>query len=256
MDLYTNPTILIDVRLMTPRPLFFKAKQGLLAILLFSTPLFGQSEKTVSPSPKLPINSNNHVLQSAQKSVGQPAASSINQQQLERLIQATEKLLAHLQTEENNLYRRVNYFEKPERLDPNSYASKEEVAQWQGLLQQLKQKHDFVAQLYTSFNKDLDTELKRTSANEQLTNRFKQTILEGFPWDTIEKKKQLIADYIDEHGKLLTFYDKNWGSWKTGTKAGKPEFNSPTATNIYNKLRDQIVNTGNEIEQQYKTMSE
>jgi len=96
----------------------------------------------------------------------------------------------------------------------------------------------------------------RTSANERLINQFKQTILEGFPWDTIEKKKQLIADYIDEHGKLLTFYDKNWGSWKTGTKAGKPEFNSPTATNIYNKLRDQIVNTGNEIEQQYKTMSE
>jgi len=256
MDFYTDLTVLIDVRLMTRRSPFFKTKQGLLATLLFSMPLFGQSEKATSPSPKPSINSNNPALRLPQKPADQPAASLINQQQIERLTQAIEKLLARIQTEENNLYRRINYFEKPERLDPNSYASKEEVAQWQDLWQQLKQKHDLVVQLYTSLNKDLDTELKRASANEQLTNRFKQTILEGFPWDTIEKKKQLIADYIDEHGKLLTFYHKNWGTWKTGTEAGKPEFNSSTATDAYKKLRAQIVNTGNEIEQQYKMMSE
>jgi hypothetical protein len=186
-----------------------------------------------------------------------PASDSPQtRQQLERMTKATEKVLNRIQAEENDLYLRVGYFSKAERLNPNSYASKEEIAQWRAMLDQLKQKHDLVAQLYTDLDKDLTAELKATGVNDQNINRFKKLITDGFPWDTIEKKKQLIEEYVDEHSKLLTFYEKNWGMWKPATDLDKLEFTSASAANIYNKLRDQIVSTTSEIQKQYKEMSE
>ena len=177
-------------------------------------------------------------------------------QQLERMNKATEKVLNRIQTEENELYLRVGYFSKAERLNPNSYASKDEIAQWRGMLDQLKQKHELVEQLYADLDKDLTTELKTTGVNEQSINRYKKVITDGFPWETIEKKKQLIDQYIDEHGKLLTFYEKNWGMWKPAKDLDKLEFTSPSAANIYSRLRDQIVSTTSELQKQYKEMSE
>ena len=85
--------------------------------------------------------------------------------------------------------------------------------------------------------------------------RFKKFIMDGFPWATIEKKKSLIADFIDEQAKLLSFYEKNWGTW-SGSDSSKLEFTSASAANIYKKLREQISNTSEEIEKQYKEMSE
>lgn len=178
------------------------------------------------------------------------------QQQLERMNKATEKVLNRIQSEENDLYLRVGYFSKSERLNPNSYASKDEIAQWRGMLDELKQKHELVEQLYADLDKDLTTELKTTGVNEQSINRYKKLITDGFPWETIEKKKQLIDQYIDEHGKLLTFYEKNWGMWKAAKDLDKLEFTSPSAANIYNRLRDQIVSTTSEIQKEYKEMSE
>jgi hypothetical protein len=210
----------------------------------------GPSTTATSPSPAA------SALPTPQNPASKSTPLSVSQQQIDRLSAATEKLLTRIQKEENDLYLRVSYFEKPDRLDPNSYASKEEVAQWKGLLKEMKDKHELVAQLYANLGKDLDNELKQTGENPQLIARFKQTILNGFPWETINKKNQLITDYVDEHGKLLAFYDKNWGAWKPATEAGKPEFGSPANKTAYNKLREQIVATGSEIEQQYKTMTE
>jgi len=190
------------------------------------------------------------------KAPQQADSDQTQQQQLERMNKATEKVLSRIQAEENDLYLRVGYFSRAERLNPNSYASKDEVAQWRGMLDQLKQKHELVAQLYADLDKDLTTELKTTGVNEQSINRYKKLITDGFPWETIEKKKQLIDEYIDEHSKLLTFYEKNWGMWKPTKDLDKLEFTSPSAANIYNRLRDQIVSTTSEIQKQYKEMSE
>jgi hypothetical protein len=190
------------------------------------------------------------------KAPQQADSDQTQQQQLERMNKATEKVLSRIQAEENDLYLRVGYFSRAERLNPNSYASKDEVAQWRGMLDQLKQKHELVAQLYADLDKDLTTELKTTGVNEQSINRYKKLITDGFPWETIEKKKQLIDEYIDEHNKLLTFYEKNWGMWKPAKDLDKLEFTSPSAANIYNRLRDQIVSTTSEIQKQYKEMSE
>jgi hypothetical protein len=55
---------------------------------------------------------------------------------------------------------------------------------------------------------------------------------------------------------LLMFYEKNWGSWTSRADANKPEFTSASAANIYKRLRDQILTTSEEIEKEYKEMSE
>jgi hypothetical protein len=219
---------------------------------------FAQAEQSGSATPSGRTNQDNPALRSPAKQPGKAVRqdSRVNQAQLERLGKAADKVLNRIQAEENDLYLRLNYFEKPDRLNPNSYASREEVAQWQGMLQQLKEKHDLVTQLYTNLGKDLDAELKNADASEELVSQFKKLIVDGFPWDEIEKKKRLIADFIDEQGKLLLFYDKNWGSWIPNADPNKPEFNSASAASIYKRLRDQILSTSEQIEKEYKAMSE
>jgi hypothetical protein len=220
--------------------------------------ILAQAQQTGSPAPKPQTNPSNPATRLSGNTSGTatPKEPSVNPQELDRLTKAADKVLDRIQSEENDLYLRVNYFEKPERLNPNSYASKDEIAQWQGLLQQLKEKHDLVAQHYADVGKDLDAEFRNAGGSEEVVAKFKKFILDGFPWDAIEKKKNLIADFIDEQTKLLMFYEKNWGAWTSTGDANKPEFTSASAANIYKRLRDQILNTSQEIEKEYKEMSE
>jgi hypothetical protein len=239
-------------------PLLVKSFFLVILALASSGTLFAQAEKPGSATPPGRTKQDSPASRSPAKQPGSAARqdSSVSQAQLERLTKAADKVLNRIQAEENDLYLRVNYFEKPSRLDPNSYASREEVAQWQGTLQQLKEKHDLVTRLYADLGKDLDAELKSTSASEELISQFKKLVMDGFPWDEIEKKRKLIADFIDEEGKLLLFYDKNWGSWTPSVDPDKPEFNSASAASIYKRLRDQILSTSEQIEKEYKAMSE
>jgi hypothetical protein len=219
-------------------------------------PLLSEQTQTDGRTGK-PASSDPAVrAQGSQSGLTPAPQTSANPQQLERLAKAADKALDKIQTEENDLYLRLNYFQKPERLDPNSFASKDEIAQWQGILQQLKQQNDKVSDLYVNVGKELDVVLKSAGANEEVAGRFKKLILDGFPWDQIERKKKLIADFIEEHGKLLTFYNKNWGSWIKGSDPRKPEFTSASAGNIYKRLRDEIVSTSDQIQKEYKAMSE
>jgi hypothetical protein len=219
--------------------------------------IFAQAQENGSPAstPQVPVN--NPALRSPAKPAGKgtPTEPQINPQELERLTKAADKVLNRIQSAESDLYLRVNYFEKPNRLNPNGYGSKEEVVQWRSLLQQLKEKHDQVAQLYADVGKDLDAELRNAGGNEEIVARFRKFIMDGFPWATIEKKKNLIADFIDEQAKLLLFYEKNWGSWISTSDSNKPEFTSASAANIYKRLRDQILTTSEEIENEYHEMS-
>jgi hypothetical protein len=230
----------------------------LIVVLMGFGVIFARAQQVVSPSPKPQINSDNPALRPPGKSPGTttPEEPQINPQELERLTKAADKVLNRIQTEENDLYLRVNYFEKPERLNPNSYGSKEEVSQWEEILEQLKAKLEIVSQLYVDVGKNLDTELRTAGGSDEIVAKFKKFIMDGFPWATIDKKRTFITDFIDEQAKLLTFYEKNWGSWNGKGDANDPEFTSASAANIYKRLRDQIVNTSEEIEKQYKEMSE
>src|SRR5215831_12046922 len=207
-----------------------------------------QPGNAASPSPAVSVKG-------AQSGPSAAPQSSVNPQ-LERLTKVADKVLDQIQIEENDLYLRLSYFEKPERLDPGSFASKDEIAQWQGILQQLKEKSDKVAGLYANVGSDLDAALKSAGANEEIAARLKKIILDGFPWDQIQRKKELISNFVEAHGKLLIFYEKNWGSWIKGSDPSKPEFTSASAASIYKRLRDEIVSTSDQIQKEYKAMSE
>jgi hypothetical protein len=233
----------------------------LLTALIGLEALSAHAQETATPGINPQVSRGNPALRGAEKEPSGTGASPaqlprIDPAEIERFTNAAEKVLDRIQSGENDLHLRLSYFEKPDRLNPNGYASMDEVTQWQGILQQLKDQHDRVEQLYRNLAKDLDAALQSLGANTAATEGFRKYIVDGFPWPTIEKKKELIADYIDEHGKLLLFYQKNWGTWSAGKSSGNPEFTSASAASIYKKLREQILSTGDEIENQYKAMSQ
>ena len=183
-------------------------------------------------------------------------SQTLSQAEQETLGRAAGKVLDQIQDQEFDLYTRLTYFEKPERLNPASFASVDEVKQWKSMLEEMKRKSQQVADLYTNVCKNLDQELRNAQINEQLAAKFKAVILEGFPWETIQKKDQLMQEYIGEHGKLLAFYETNWGTWKPGANPAKPVFSSPQESTAFQKLREQIISTGQQLDAAYKSMSQ
>jgi hypothetical protein len=181
------------------------------------------------------VKPDNPALRSAGKL---PALRDANQPQidpveLQRFAQVAQKILDRIQTAEGDLYMRLSYFQKPVRLNPNSYASKDEIVQWQAMLHQLKDQDQRVEQLYADVGRDLETGLRSAGASNDLVTSLKKFISDGMPWDLIEKKRNSIADFIGEHEKLLTLYQNNWGSWTGGRSADTPEFASAAVGTAY-----------------------
>jgi hypothetical protein len=111
-----------------------------------------------------------------------------------------------------------------------------------------------VASLYANAGKGLDAELTNAKVNAQVAQRVRQMVLDGFPWDIIQKKNQLFQQYVDAHAKLLALYEKNWGAWNS---SGQPlTFKTAQLTNAYQKIKEQIVSAGKQLDQQYKAMAE
>ena len=170
---------------------------------------------------------------------------------------AANKLCEQIQVDESDLYHRLSFLEKPARLDPNSYASPDEIAQWRTLLQQFKDKANMVNGLYRGLEKNFDAEVRnsKVAIDPVIVSRFKTILLGMFPWDTISRKGALLTQYVDDHQKLLDFYQKNWGAWKPAGKDGKPVFGSASLNTTYNKLREDLVSTGHQLEEEYLAMT-
>src|ERR1700744_1356382 len=85
----------------------------LIVLLMGFGLIFAGAQQVVSPSPKPKISPANPALRPPGKSAEPtpPAAPQINPQELERLTKAADKVLNRMQTEENDLYLRINYFE-------------------------------------------------------------------------------------------------------------------------------------------------
>jgi hypothetical protein len=168
----------------------------------------------------------------------------------DRIRNATDQVMGRFQKEENDLYIRFSYFNKPNRLNPSTYSSKEEIALWQQSLQQLKEKEATLEKLYAEADQDLGNALIQQKINTALTEQIKNELLKTFPWGTIRKKTQLMQEFIAEQGSLLAFYDQNWATWKPGTAT----FNDEKLTATYQSLKEKIIATGLQIEGEYKTM--
>jgi hypothetical protein len=168
----------------------------------------------------------------------------------DRIKNASDQVMGRIQKEESQLYIRFSYFNKPDRLDPNTYSSKEDIVLWQQSLQQLREKEATLEKLYAEADQDLGNALIQQKINPALAEQIKNELLKTFPWETIRKKNHLIQEFIVEHGDLLAFYNQNWATWKPGTAT----FDNQKLTATYKNLKEKIIATGLQIEGEYKTM--
>jgi len=174
----------------------------------------------------------------------------------DRIKKATDQVLGRILKEEQDIHLRFSYLRKPERLDPNSFKSKADITIWRDSLQQLKDKEVSLDRLYADADLDLGNALIQQRINEAIADQIKNELLKSFPWSVIKKKSDLMQDYIAEHEELLTFYDKNWGSWKPGSAPGAATFSNGQLTGTFRNLKEKINTTGQKIDEQYKGMSE
>ena len=170
----------------------------------------------------------------------------------ERIGKAADEVMGRIRKEETDLHIRFSYLTKPERLDPTTYASKDDVAQWRQSLQQFKEKADALAKLYENADLDLGNALLQQRINQAIAEQIEKELVQSFPWDVIKKKNQLTQEFVSEFGALLTFYDDNWGSWKAGSAAGVPSFNDPKLASTFKSLKDQVSAVGAQVEDEYR----
>lgn len=162
---------------------------------------------------------------SAPSGAGSPRYTDQQMQEMiskleERIHKAADAVLGRIQKEESDVRLKFSYLRKPERLDPNSCGSKDDIAVWRGSLQQFRDKESGLDRLYADADQDLGNALIQQRINQSVADQIKNELLKSFPWNIIKKKSELMQEYIAEHDQLLTFYDKNWGSWKPGCRAG------------------------------------
>lgn len=174
----------------------------------------------------------------------------------QRIAYATDKVMLPLVQAESKLYNRFTYFEKPERLDPNTFASKEEVQAWKDSLKQLRGNEDLVEKLYANVSDDFENALIAQRISAPLATSIKKQVVNTIPWDVVQKKEKLVSEFIENHGKLLSFYETNWRTWKVSGRAGVPAFDNAKLADTYQQLRDKITVSGQQIAQLYAKMRE
>lgn len=174
----------------------------------------------------------------------------------DRVGVASGEVMRRIVQAENDVYIRFSYFKKPERLDPNSFATKDEVESWMKSLDELKAHETALDRLYTNADSDLQNALVAQQIPSVYADQIKKQLLKSFPWDTIQKKRQLMQDYITSHGELLALYDKNWGAWKKGNDPLKPVFDDPSVGASYAKLRDKLISTGKQLDEQFGVLKQ
>src|SRR5262249_37271832 len=112
----------------------------------------------------------------------------------ERVGKAADAVIGRIRKEESDLFSRFSYLRKPERLNPATYTSKDDVEQWRQSLQQFKDKADTVSKLYAGADADLGNALVQQRINQGVAEQIKKELLNSFPWDIINKKNQLIKE--------------------------------------------------------------
>jgi hypothetical protein len=216
---------------------------------LAQTPLLSPSlpgiRRNVSPNPSPTQKTSPSNESAAEKKARYDALIDTLK---DRIGQATDKVMGKIIGQEKDLRMRLGYFEKQERFDPNSFASKDEIQNWQKLADEFQQSRDQTAKLYGDASQDLETALVDDEhISPQLATAIRKEIISSFPWDDIAKKDDLLTTYVGYHRQLLTFFDQNWKTWNSS----KPYFANQKTETDYEKLCQQITSTGKEIDTIY-----
>src|ERR1700730_13013990 len=210
------------------------------------------------------IYAQNPAVAPSQTPGSKPAASQpkYTQEQMQDMIsklqdriqKASDEVIGRIQKEESGIRLKFTYLRKPARLDPNTFGSKEDITAWRDSLEQLKVEESGLDKLYAEAEQDLGNALVQQRINQAIADQVRNELLKSFPWNVIKKKSVLMRDFIAEHGDLLTFYDTNWGSWKPGSEPGTATFADAKLMATYRDLKEKIIATGEQIEEQYKVM--
>jgi hypothetical protein len=213
------------------------------------TPLLSPSlpgaGRSVSPNPSSGQKPSPSKESEAERKARLEQATSILK---DRIAQATNKVMTKIIDQEKDLRMRLGYFERQERFDPNNFASKEEIQNWQKLVDQFQASRDQTAKLYGDASENLEAALLDEKLVPALASAIRKEIISTFPWDDISKKDDLLTTYVGYHRQLLTFFDQNWKTWNST----KPFFADQKTEADYEKLCQQITSTGKEIDAIYK----
>jgi hypothetical protein len=166
----------------------------------------------------------------------------------DRIAEASDKVMSKIIDQEKDLRMRLSYFERQDRLDPNSFATKEEIQNWQKLVEQFQQSRDKTAKVYGDASENLEAALLNEKIAPALAAAIRKEIISTFPWDDIVKKDDLLTTYVGYHRQLLSFFDQNWKTWNSA----KPYFADQKTEADYEKLCQQITSAGKEIDTIYK----
>jgi hypothetical protein len=166
----------------------------------------------------------------------------------DRIAEASDKVMSKIIDQEKDLRMRLSYFQRQDRLDPNSFATKEEIQNWQKLVDQFQQSRDKTAKVYGDASENLEAALLEERIEPKLAAAIRKEIISTFPWDDIVKKDDLLTTYVGYHRQLLSFFDQNWKTWNSA----KPYFADQKTEADYEKLCQQITSAGKEIDTIYK----
>jgi hypothetical protein len=166
----------------------------------------------------------------------------------QRIGAASDKVMPRIAAQEQDVRNRFSYFQKPERLDPNSFGAKEEIDPWRSLLDDFKKSRDLAVKLYLDADADLDNALINQHLTRQIADPIRKELVSTFPWESINKRNQLLETYIEAHRALLDFYDQHWGTWTKGNETGKPVFADTKLAAAYQELRDKVSSLGKQID--------
>jgi hypothetical protein len=220
-------------------------------ILFAASIAFGQTQ-TPSSSPPGPKARPSATISPSSSASPQPSFSQKTYEEAvqmlkERIGAASETVMVRITNQEKDVRNRFAYFQKPERLDPNSFATKEEIDPWRSLLDEFKQSKDLAAKLYLNADADLDNALTNQHLTRKIVDPIRKELISTFPWESINKRNQLLQNYIDEHRSLLDFFAANWGTWSKGAEGGKPAFSDPKLAATYQAIRDKVAALGKQI---------
>jgi hypothetical protein len=218
--------------------------QGFAQIPLLSPSLPG-ARRSVSPNPSAAQNPSASKETEAERKARFQELTTVLK---DRIAEASDKVMGKIIDQEKDLRMRLNYFEKQDRLDPNSFATKEEIQNWQKLVDQFQQSRDKTAKVYGDASENLEAALLAERIAPALAAAIRKEIISTFPWDDIVKKDDLLTTYVGYHRQLLSFFDQNWKTWNSA----KPYFADQKTEADYEKLCQQITSAGKEIDTIYK----
>ena len=209
------------------------------------SPSFPGARRSVSPNPSAAQKPSASKETEAERKARFQELTAVLK---DRIAEASDKVMSKIIDQEKDLRMRLSYFERQNRLDPNNFATKEEIQNWQKLVDQFQESRDKTAKVYGDASENLEAALLEEKIAPALATAIRKEIISTFPWDDIVKKDDLLTTYVGYHRQLLTFFDQNWKTWNSA----KPYFADQKTEADYEKLCQQITSAGKEIDTLYK----